>query len=67
MPAHDRLAHHRHSPAAPQPLTALFEPPLPEGHQSDPVCGMAVNTATAKHVAEQGGETYYFCCNGCRR
>ncbi|QJP17646.1 heavy metal translocating P-type ATPase [Starkeya sp. ORNL1] len=32
----------------------------------DPVCGMDVDPHTAKHRAEHGGRTYYFCCNGCR-
>ncbi len=32
----------------------------------DPVCGMAVNPATAKHSAEFEGETFHFCCAGCR-
>jgi Cu+-exporting ATPase len=32
----------------------------------DPVCGMDVDPHTAKHRAEHGGHTYYFCCNGCR-
>ena len=32
----------------------------------DPVCGMSVDPATAKHQAEHGGKTYYFCCAGCR-
>jgi Cu+-exporting ATPase len=32
----------------------------------DPVCGMTVDPATAKHKAEHGGTTYYFCCGGCR-
>jgi Cu+-exporting ATPase len=31
----------------------------------DPVCGMMVEPATAKHRVEHGGETYYFCCGGC--
>ncbi len=31
----------------------------------DPVCGMNVNTATAKHTAQHEGKTYYFCCGGC--
>src|SRR6185437_2691235 len=33
---------------------------------TDPVCGMSVDPATAKHKAEHGGQTYYFCCNGCK-
>src|SRR5437867_2435036 len=28
----------------------------------DPVCGMAVDPATAKHRRAHGGQTYYFCC-----
>jgi Cu+-exporting ATPase len=33
--------------------------------ERDPVCGMNVNPATAKHVYEHGGKKYYFCCAGC--
>jgi Cu+-exporting ATPase len=32
----------------------------------DPVCGMSVDPATAKHRAEHGGETFFFCSGGCR-
>jgi Cu+-exporting ATPase len=32
----------------------------------DPVCGMTVDPASAKHVHEHDGRRYYFCCNGCR-
>jgi YHS domain-containing protein len=32
----------------------------------DPVCGMQVEEATAKHTAEYNGQTYYFCAPGCR-
>src|SRR5271155_5802862 len=31
----------------------------------DPVCGMSVNPATAKHRLEHGGAWRYFCCAGC--
>jgi len=31
----------------------------------DPVCGMNVNPATAKHIHEHAGKNYYFCCAGC--
>ncbi len=31
----------------------------------DPVCGMSVNPATAKHVHEHDGKKYYFCRAGC--
>jgi len=32
----------------------------------DPICGMAVAVAGARHSAELEGKTYYFCCAGCR-
>jgi len=31
----------------------------------DPVCGMQVDPATAKHVLEHQGTRYAFCCGGC--
>src|SRR5919107_213207 len=33
----------------------------------DPVCGMTVEVAGAKHVAEYGGRSYYFCSPACKR
>jgi P-type Cu+ transporter len=33
--------------------------------ERDPVCGMNVNPATARHVHENAGKTYYFCCASC--
>ena len=32
----------------------------------DPVCGMQVDVATARHTAEVDGVAYYFCCASCR-
>ncbi len=32
----------------------------------DPVCGMTVNPATAKHRASHDGKDYFFCSAGCR-
>jgi Cu+-exporting ATPase len=40
--------------------------PPPEGTAKDPVCGMSVNPATARHRHSHDGKDYYFCCNGCR-
>jgi P-type Cu+ transporter len=31
----------------------------------DPVCGMTVNAATAKHSREHHGKKFYFCCAHC--
>jgi xanthine dehydrogenase accessory factor len=32
----------------------------------DPICGMMVDVATARHVLEKDGATHYFCCAGCK-
>jgi len=32
----------------------------------DPICGMTVRIDKARHRADHDGETYYFCCAGCR-
>ena len=32
----------------------------------DPICGMTVDKATAKHTLEIEGETFYFCCPHCK-
>ena len=50
----DMTAHqgHHHHPAS--------------GTARDPVCGMTVDPAAAKHQAEHAGTAYYFCCAGCR-
>ena len=32
----------------------------------DPICGMTVEKATAKHTLVVGAETYYFCCPHCK-
>jgi xanthine dehydrogenase accessory factor len=32
----------------------------------DPVCGMHVNPADVRHIADHEGRTYAFCCAGCR-
>lgn len=33
---------------------------------TNPVCGIPVDMATAKHVLEYQGEKVYFCCDGCK-
>ena len=33
----------------------------------DPVCGMDVDPATARHTTQYQGQTYYFCAPGCKR
>ena len=57
--------HKHHEPTRkdrvhPLPLTAP-----PEGMATDPVCGMSVKPATAKHRHEHQGSTYFFCNPRC--
>jgi xanthine dehydrogenase accessory factor len=47
--------------------TAVPRPSEPSAIAIDPVCGMEVGIAGAHHTAEFAGQTYYFCCAGCRR
>ena len=36
------------------------------GTETDPVCGMTVNTRTAEYRSFRGDQTYYFCSAGCK-
>jgi xanthine dehydrogenase accessory factor len=38
-----------------------------EVEATDPVCGMAVEIATAQFKTDYNGQTYYFCARGCQR
>jgi xanthine dehydrogenase accessory factor len=40
--------------------------PSPRHEAVDPVCGMAVDVAAARHRSTHEGRTYYFCSAGCR-
>jgi xanthine dehydrogenase accessory factor len=33
----------------------------------DPICGMTVDTRTAKYKSEFDGKPFYFCCGGCKQ
>ena len=41
-------------------------PPAAPAVAVDPVCGMRVEIASARHTAEVDGVAYYFCCASCR-
>jgi Cu+-exporting ATPase len=49
-------------------MLRMMEAPPEQKHEmaTDPVCGMTVDPATARHKYEHGGRTYYFCAPGCR-
>jgi xanthine dehydrogenase accessory factor len=44
----------------------ISEPAQAPREAIDPVCGMSVTIAGARHTAEVSGVKYYFCCAGCR-
>src|SRR5471030_947248 len=52
------IAHHNQSPHAACHRSA------PENAR-DPVCGMLVDPATAKHKTSHGGQAFFFCSAGC--
>jgi P-type Cu+ transporter len=52
MTAAEPLARHQHLP--------------PPAAEHDPVCGMTIDPATAKHRAEHAGHSYFFCSAKCR-
>lgn len=53
--------------AATPPATASQIAAPPQASTAvDPVCGMSVVVAGARHTAEVDGVSYYFCCANCR-
>ena len=52
--AHHHIGHHVRGGGAP-----------PQGTAIDPVCGMSVDTKTAKYTRAFGGSTWYFCSKHC--
>jgi Cu+-exporting ATPase len=53
--------------AAAEPLSRQHHhPPEPPAAVHDPVCGMTVDPARAKHRAEYAGHSYFFCSAKCR-
>lgn len=60
--------------SAPPPVASAPEAQTPrplkvipaEAVAIDPICGMSVDIATAKHRSEFQGQAYYFCCAGCK-
>jgi xanthine dehydrogenase accessory factor len=51
-----------------QGLGTLKQVPPPQRAEAiDPICGMTVDVATARYTSVREGETYYFCCAGCKK
>ena len=41
--------------------------PVPKHEAKDPICGMMVDVSIAKHKSEFHGNSFYFCCSGCKQ
>jgi xanthine dehydrogenase accessory factor len=50
--------------AAPKAKAGL---PVLNQEAKDPICGMMVAIGTAKHKSEFQGNSFYFCCSGCKQ
>ena len=48
-------------------LVRLVQKGAARSYALDPVCGMTVDTATAKLTSDYRGNTIYFCAPGCKR
>jgi len=59
-----QIVERRRRPAANAP--GISEPEQAPREAIDPVCGMSVTIAGARHTAEAHGVKYTFCCAGCR-
>ena len=41
--------------------------PVSNHEAKDPICGMMVDVSIAKHKSEFHGNSFYFCCSGCKQ
>src|SRR5690242_15355287 len=59
------------APACTSPDTRIIKSnsmatePVLDKNAIDPVCGMTVERATARHTLNHAGNAYYFCCAPC--
>ena len=59
------IIHARHSRKTDHVESTGFEPP-PTVEAKDPICGMTVEVATARHQSDWAGRSVYFCCLRCK-
>jgi xanthine dehydrogenase accessory factor len=59
------IQHRRTAKPSPAAETHTVETPTPQT-AVDPICGMTVDVATAKHRSERAGRLVYFCCAHCK-
>ena len=58
--------HRRAEPAKPVGLEAAIAEALALAEAKDPICGMTVEVATARHQSDWAGRSVYFCCARCK-
>jgi xanthine dehydrogenase accessory factor len=46
---------------------AQARPTVSKQEAKDPICGMAVDVSAARHKSEFRGNSFYFCCSGCKQ
>ena len=59
------IIHARHSRKTDHVESTGFEPPATV-EAKDPICGMTVEVATARHQSDWAGRSVYFCCLRCK-
>ena len=59
------IIHVRHSRKMDHVEPAAVEPPA-SAEARDPICGMTVEIATARHQSDWAGRSVYFCCLRCK-
>src|SRR5499426_3863022 len=60
------IIQHRRSPKLAAAETVPIAAPAVRIESKDPICGMLVDSVTAKHRSEFAGQTIYFCCRHCK-
>jgi xanthine dehydrogenase accessory factor len=58
--------HHRAEPVKPVRLEAPIAEALDLAEAKDPICGMTVEVASARHRSDWAGRSVYFCCRRCK-
>ena len=57
---------HSHRSRKTEPLEKRGFLPLATAEGKDPICGMTVKAATARHISQWAGRAVYFCCARCK-
>ena len=60
------IVQHRRSDKGAAVEVSLAAAPPAAAQARDPICGMAVDVATARHRSEVAGRAVYFCCLRCK-